>query len=686
LLAAVGSLAFAGVASAATLFPVDNTTLVADVTAANATGQADTIDLGGGTFTLNVVDNNWYGPNGLPPIASDITVQNGTITRAAAAPHFRIFFVGADPARPETLGYTSPGAGKLTLRSATISGGFAEGGDSGGGGGGLGAGGAIFNQGVLLLNGATLSGNTADGGDGGVGGVGSGAGIGSDAGATGGGGFGSGSFGGAAGGAALNGFGGGGGDLSGDPGSPAIAAAGGPGGTAGTPTGLGGAGGDANAKSGGAGGDGAGGGGAANGTPTADGTGGAFGIGGHAGSTPGSNTTAGGGGGVGGGGGGPGSGVVSAGGGGGGFGGGGASGHFSGVGGAGGFGGGGGGANPSPGAGGFAAGAGGTGSGGGGAGLGGAIFNMQGDATITGSLITANTAIGGSGANNGEGQGGGVYNLNGSATASGSVISANVGGGPTPDFVGTGYDSSLPIAGGPRDTSLLVGSDSTIAGGSSIETPGATAAGPNLATASLIDFTAASVAIAAPTNAGPGGSVTAGATVSNGLTPTGSITFRLFSDSACASQVGSDSVAPLGAAAPTSASVMPPAAGTYYWRAFYSGDDRNVAKHSACNAPGSTSQVSAAAPYAQITQKPNRGHKHKRRGRGQKSTFKFAGPAGAGFLCSLDSQPFESCTSPKVYRGLASGRHTFRVKSVDAAGRESAPQVVQFRVGKTKRH
>jgi hypothetical protein len=184
--AALCSFAFAGAASAAIFSPADTATLVADVTTANGNGQADTIDLGGGTFTLSTVDNNWYGPNGLPPIASDITIQNGTITRAAAAPHFRIFFVAADPAQPETLSYTSPGAGKLTLRNATISSGFAEGGDSGGGGGGLGAGGAIFNQGVLLLNGATLSGNTADGGDGGIGFLGSGGGIGTDATVTGG--------------------------------------------------------------------------------------------------------------------------------------------------------------------------------------------------------------------------------------------------------------------------------------------------------------------------------------------------------------------------------------------------------------------------------------------------------------------------------------------------------------------
>jgi hypothetical protein len=46
---------------------------------------ADTLELGSGcTYTLTTVNNSWYGPNGLPPIASDITIEgNGaTIIRA----------------------------------------------------------------------------------------------------------------------------------------------------------------------------------------------------------------------------------------------------------------------------------------------------------------------------------------------------------------------------------------------------------------------------------------------------------------------------------------------------------------------------------------------------------------------------------------------------------------------------
>jgi hypothetical protein len=65
----------------------------------------------------------WYGPSGLPAIASDITVEgNGaTIMRSSTdITPFRLLFVGADPLDPDTSGYASPGAGDLTLRDLTL--------------------------------------------------------------------------------------------------------------------------------------------------------------------------------------------------------------------------------------------------------------------------------------------------------------------------------------------------------------------------------------------------------------------------------------------------------------------------------------------------------------------------------------------------------------------------------------
>jgi hypothetical protein len=85
--------------------------LEAAINAANAAAGADTVQLGRGcTYTLTAVDNNWYGPTGLPAIASDVTIEgNGaTIARSLVAPSFRLFFVGADPAN-QHLRVSRPG-------------------------------------------------------------------------------------------------------------------------------------------------------------------------------------------------------------------------------------------------------------------------------------------------------------------------------------------------------------------------------------------------------------------------------------------------------------------------------------------------------------------------------------------------------------------------------------------------
>jgi hypothetical protein len=145
------------------------TELVNAVNTANATpATPDTITLTAGcTYTFTAPHNHWYGPNALPPIASTITIEgNGAvIERDAAAIKFRLFFVGADPTRAETLDYTSPGAGNLTLSNLTVRGGLAKGGAGATrAGGGAGMGGAIFNQGRVTLSAATLTANTAQGG------------------------------------------------------------------------------------------------------------------------------------------------------------------------------------------------------------------------------------------------------------------------------------------------------------------------------------------------------------------------------------------------------------------------------------------------------------------------------------------------------------------------------------------
>jgi Divergent InlB B-repeat domain len=416
----------------------DASSLIAALASANSTAGADTVQLGQGcTYTLTAVDNHWYGPNGLPPITSSITVEgNGsTIERssAMATPPFRLFYVAADPANPNTFDYIVPagsssGGGQLTLRDLTLSGGFAKGGDSDGGGGGGGFGGAIFNQGIVVIEDATLSDNTAQGGSAIDSSAGpSGGGIGSSSTSALAGGFGPGTFAGASGGSGAGGGGGGAGFATGESGTPTANASGGGGG--GPATGLGGAGAAGSAGAAGAAGDGSGGGGGSStGAVVGGGAGGAFGEG-----APDSFITTGeaGGGGVGGGGAArSGTGLGA---GGGGFGGGGG-GSLNGAsminGGKGGFGGGGGSASSNGGTGGpsgFGGGTGTTAGGGGGGGMGGAIFNMQGTLTIRDSTIAGNQAIGGADdvTDSGKAYGGAIFNLSGAVTAVASTISGN---------------------------------------------------------------------------------------------------------------------------------------------------------------------------------------------------------------------------------------------------------------------
>ena len=445
-------------------------TLREAICVANNTPEPVVIVLSPATYRLTIADNFWYGPNGLPPIGNNITIEgNGAVIEREPAnsdgvldERFRFFFV---PKKTLTDGIAIAGGADraiLTLKDLTLRNGFARGGAGSNGGGGAGMGGAIFNQGRVTLRNVTFEGNTARGGSvisffpltGGTGG-----GIGRDGGA--GGGFGPGQFGGGLGGSALfdpsalsfkYGCGGGAGFGTADGGnamlkaiSPAASEV-----FSGAGGGLGNVGGSnpavcANADPtdcSGEGRDGGGGGAARLDSTSGNGRGGSFGLNGS------TATDCGGGGGVGGGG-------ALAGtntgfyGGAGGFGGGGGS-QFTSffqttftltVGGAGGFGGGGGaGLNPDGpqfgvnGRGGFGAGDGSlvgvTPGGGGGAGMGGALFNHGGFVSATNSTWTDNRAIGGSAdpdsqAFPGAGLGGAIFNLDGDLNILSSTLSGN---------------------------------------------------------------------------------------------------------------------------------------------------------------------------------------------------------------------------------------------------------------------
>jgi hypothetical protein len=82
------------------------------------------------------------------------------------------------------------------------------------------------------------------------------------------------------------------------------------------------------------------------------------------------------------------------------------------------------------------------------------------------------------------------------------------------------------------------------------------------------------------------------------------------------------------------------------------------------------------APQTTITKRPAN--------RTEKSTAKFrfrSDEAGSTFECKLDRKPWKPCSSPKSFKRLTEGVHTFKVRAIDPAGNvDSSPAKDKFRV------
>ncbi|HWS26890.1 MAG TPA: autotransporter-associated beta strand repeat-containing protein, partial [Xanthomonadales bacterium] len=126
-----------------TLVGADNTALVANlrqaIQCANANGGADTIDLNGQTVTMADSFADYSGATSLPQISSNISLQNGTLTRSGSS-LFRIVSVSA--------------VGSLTLRGTTIS--------NGGGAGYASLGAGIHNLGTTTVINTNIVSNTGN--------------------------------------------------------------------------------------------------------------------------------------------------------------------------------------------------------------------------------------------------------------------------------------------------------------------------------------------------------------------------------------------------------------------------------------------------------------------------------------------------------------------------------------------
>ena len=123
------------------------TCLIDAINTANTSAGADTIVLDGSTFTLTAADSSDHGPNGLPSITTDVTIEgHGSIierSSAAATPRFRLFNVAL--------------TGRLVLKDLTLRNGWLPDGVTGESGGG------IRSIGELHLINATVTNNAAGG-------------------------------------------------------------------------------------------------------------------------------------------------------------------------------------------------------------------------------------------------------------------------------------------------------------------------------------------------------------------------------------------------------------------------------------------------------------------------------------------------------------------------------------------
>lgn len=95
-------------------------------------------------------------------------------------------------------------------------------------------------------------------------------------------------------------------------------------------------------------------------------------------------------------------------------------------------------------------------------------------------------------------------------------------------------------------------------------------------------------------------------------------------------------------------------------------------------------QADEQAPETTITSAPKR--KVKTRKARVRASFAYSSSEqGSRFECSLDGAPFSAC-SDRFTAKVKKGRHTFRVRAIDAAGNvDASPAQVRWRVKRKRR-
>jgi uncharacterized repeat protein (TIGR01451 family) len=126
----------------------------------------------------------------------------------------------------------------------------------------------------------------------------------------------------------------------------------------------------------------------------------------------------------------------------------------------------------------------------------------------------------------------------------------------------------------------------------------------------VVNTASPTITTSAITNVIVGANIHDTATISGLVNPdgTGSITFKLYSDAACTTEVFNDVVSPVDVDGDYfSGDYTTTAAGSYYWVASFSGDSNNDPVEATCGDEGETSVVNKASPSITTTPDPSSG-------------------------------------------------------------------------------
>jgi hypothetical protein len=217
------------------------------------------------------------------------------------------------------------------------------------------------------------------------------------------------------------------------------------------------------------------------------------------------------------------------------------------------------------------------------------------------------------------------YGNNGHNTPDWKVVFTPTGGATTTQSGNVSFDGSsfwltVPIAGGNGTVTASSSwrSDQTRDGHSSswskqltisdcpvvVQSPPPPA--PPVTPASPVALASPALATTASDDVALGGSIHDTAVLSGGSSPTGTITFNLYSasDTTCSTALSTVAVPVSGAGSYDSPAVTPSSAGSYQWVATYSGDAANNGVSNACNDPDEQSNVALTIVEASCVRSP----------------------------------------------------------------------------------